>query len=348
MLFALTRTPTPESTTRRQAWSRTWAACVLLLVSACGSNAPLKDTGPGGSAAGSAGGSAGAAAGSAGSGPCPSQPPVAATSCNIASLTCEYGTDPSPWCRTYATCQQDQWQIEAVSTTDCPSMRATTCPASFAAAIDGACSEKGSWCTWDPGTTCECTDCSPGPVGPRCTGSPTWHCAQTESGCPTAIPRSGTACSGEPVVCEYGCEFGARRCTAGIWTEEGGLCPQSTRAVKEDIHYLSPAEIDGLAAQTEAMRVASYRYRSTAFGAPGTHLGFIIDDSPNVPAVSPSHQTVDLYGFASMLLATSQVQARRIEALERAVARLRTVERDGTKSSRIRGTRRAASQGGFP
>lgn len=105
--------------------------------------------------------------------------------------------------------------------------------------------------------------------------------------------------------------------------EESGLCPISTRAAKEDIHYLSESEIARMAATTEAMRVASYRYRSAAFGAPGRHLGFIIEDSPDVPAVSPSHRNVDLYGFASMLLATSQAQARRIEALEREVARLR-------------------------
>jgi hypothetical protein len=122
----------------------------------------------------------------------------------------------------------------------------------------------------------------------------------------------------------------------------------STRTVKEDIRYLSPSEIDSLAAETEAMRVASYRYRSSAFGAPGRHLGFIIEDSPNVPAVSASHQTVDLYGFASMLLATSQAQSRRIETLEREVARLRAAERDETKSSRSRRTRGVAPEGGAP
>jgi hypothetical protein len=41
----------------------------------------------------------------------------------------------------------------------------------------------------------------------------------------------------------------------------------SMRAAKEDIHYLSPAEIDQVAAATEAMRLASYRYRNAAFGA---------------------------------------------------------------------------------
>lgn len=104
---------------------------------------------------------------------------------------------------------------------------------------------------------------------------------------------------------------------------DGENCPISTRAAKEDIHYLSDDEILRLATATEAMRLASYRYRSPAFGTPGRHLGFIIEDNPDVPAVSPSQQTVDLYGFASMLLATTQAQARRLAHLEREVARLR-------------------------
>ena len=333
MLSPLKRTTSPESTTRRRPWPRTWAACALLLVSACGSNAPIKNTGEGGNT---------------GAGPCPSEPPVSAASCNIAGLICEFGTDPNPYCRTYARCEQGQWQLDAVSATQCPSTKANTCPATLQAARDASCAEKGAWCTWDPGTTCKCTDCRPGPVGDYCTGDPTWHCAQAPTDCPVGIPRSGSPCSGDQPFCPYGCEYGSRRCTTGVWTEEFGLCPLSTRTVKEDIRYLSPSEIDSLAAETEAMRVASYRYRSSAFGAPGRHLGFIIEDSPNVPAVSASHQTVDLYGFASMLLATSQAQSRRIETLEREVARLRAAERDETKSSRSRRTRGVAPEGGAP
>jgi hypothetical protein len=89
---------------------------------------------------------------------------------------------------------------------------------------------------------------------------------------------------------------------------------------------LSADEVEKLAVATEALRLASYRYRSPAFGTPGPHLGFIIEDSPDVPAVSPSQQTVDLYGFASMLLATTQTQARRLEHLEREVAGLRRAQ----------------------
>jgi hypothetical protein len=178
MLSLLTDTPFPESTTRPYGWSRAWIACTLLLV-ACGGSSPLKSPdaaggATGGGAAGStagAGGGAGVAgggaagAGSGGGGPCPSQPPIAASSCSVASLTCEYGADPNPYCRTYARCEQGQWQLDQLSTTLCPSTTATTCPATLEGARDVACAEKGSWCTWDPGTTCKCTDCRPGPVG---------------------------------------------------------------------------------------------------------------------------------------------------------------------------------------
>jgi hypothetical protein len=300
--------------------------------------------GTGGSVGGGGGGGSGGSGG-APAGPCPSQVPTDGASCTRADLACEFGDDPNPFCHTYARCQQGQWHLDAMPT-GCPSMKATSCPTTFAAAAGAVCTEKGNWCTWPPGTTCECTDCREGPLGPVCTGNPTWHCAQTSIDCPPAMPRSGTACSGTPMLCEYGCEYGARRCTGGEWTAEPGLCPISTRAAKEEIHYLSPAEIDQLAADTEAMRVASYRYRNAANGGAGRHLGFIIEDSPNVPAVSSSHKTVDLYGFASMLLATSQVQARKIEALELEVARLRAAEHPRRESPREKRDVTVAKSGG--
>jgi hypothetical protein len=317
--------------TGRTRGQRGLAVYALVAISSCNSRMPISGI------ADAASNDTGSGADGGASGPCPAQAPVAGTSCSRMDLVCEYGDDPNAFCRTYARCDQARWRLDAVSTTECPSMKATSCPASFSAARDVACSESGRWCVWDSGTPCKCTDCRPGPIAPICTGSATWHCEQTTTDCPAAMPRSGSVCTGDPVLCEYGCEFGARRCTAGVWTAEPGLCPISTRAAKEDIHYLSPAEIDRLATETEAIRVASYRYRSAAAGGSGTHLGFIIEDSPRVPAVSATHKTVDLYGFASMLLAASQAQARKIETLEREMAHLRKQRRctneTGSRSS---------------
>ena len=212
-------------------------ACALSLLAGCGGNGPLKPTGAAGSSAGSGGvaetggggttGSAGAggAAASAGAGPCPTQPPTAATSCTVADLICEYGTDPNPYCRTYARCPQGQWQLAAISTTLCPSTKASSCPATLEAARDAACTEKDAWCSWGPGLACLCTDCRPGPAQARCTGNPTWDCPQSSTDCPIAIPRAGTPFSGNPVYCDYQCEFGARRCVDGSWAEDYSPAP---------------------------------------------------------------------------------------------------------------------------
>jgi hypothetical protein len=317
-------------------------AAVAVVFAACSSNSPIA-SGLGGGGAGG-GGAAGSAAPS---GPCPSQVPTTGEPCSGDSLVCEFGDDPNPWCHTLAYCQVGNWRVyepdPGTSVVQCPSTRASTCPATLEAARDVACSEMGAWCTWAPGTTCQCTNCGPSVGGaPFCDGNPTWHCARSTPTCPVAMPRSGTPCVTDPdnPWCPYGCKFGARRCTAGLWAAESDACPTSTRAAKEDIHYLSPAELEQLAAATQAMKVARYRYRSPAFGAPGPHLGFIIEDSPDVPAVSASKTTVDLYGFASMLLATSQAQSRRIEALERELGRLRAAERE--RAGAARRSKRAA------
>jgi hypothetical protein len=294
-----------------------------------------------GTGASSGGGGAGGTTGTTGAGPCPAQSPHAGDACalttSVGYFYCEYGDDPDPSCRTHALCLGGTWQSNGVAP-DCPSKLATSCPATMKAAVGSSCSEMGAWCSWGFGSGCQCTNCRPGPIQPYCSGSPTWDCPQAYTDCPTSMPRAGSPCSTKAAggYCQYGCEFGARRCVDGYWNEEAGNCPMSTRAVKEDIRYLSPAEIDRVASETTAMRLANYRYSSPAFGAPGKHLGFIIEDSPGVPAVSPSHRTVDLYGFASMLLATSQAQQRRIEALEREVARLRSAEaqRKGSTKSR--------------
>jgi hypothetical protein len=329
-------------------WRLPIVAYAALMMASCGSNSavPKPDSGgTGGTAsgganggtsgtagtgsAGGAGSSVGGTAGTADAGPCPAQIPLTGDACDLGTFfTCEYGDDSNSGCHTFPFCQGGAWQNYGTAP-DCPSTLATSCPATMKAAIDASCSEMGSWCSWGFGTGCQCTNCVPGPGEPNCMGSPTWHCPQSMPDCPSAMPRSGSPCSTLAAggLCEYGCAFGARRCVSGYWQVEDSDCPVSTRAAKEDIRYLSAAEVDRVAAQTEAMRLARYRYRSPAFGAPGTHLGFIIEDNPDVPAVSPSRRTVDLYGFASMLLATSQAQQRKIEALEQEIAELRRAVR---------------------
>jgi hypothetical protein len=297
------------------------ARCVTVglwcALAACGSSSAKNDQRDGGDGGGGD---------TIASGPCPATSPSNGASCSHEELVCEYGDDPNPHCRSYPRCAQGAWSVFEGTLPGCPSTMASSCPATVDAARDQPCTEDQAWCSWASGAVCRCTACRQGPISDFCATEATWHCsASYPPECPEGIPRSGTPCSGV-TYCEYGCEYGGTyRCIDGLWKFDGENCPISTRAAKEDIHYLSADDIQHLAAATEAMRLASYRYRSAEFGSPGRHLGFIIEDNPDVPAVSPTHQTVDLYGFASMLLATTQAQARRLEHLEREVARLKRV-----------------------
>jgi hypothetical protein len=65
--------------------------------------------------------------------------------------------------------------------------------------------------------------------------------------------------------------------------------------------------------------LATYRYKNDAT----PHLGFIIEDvDARSPAVLPTRDRVDLYGFVSMAVATLQRQEKDIAALKADVARL--------------------------
>ncbi|HEY2729520.1 MAG TPA: hypothetical protein VGK52_06230 [Polyangia bacterium] len=97
--------------------------------------------------------------------------------------------------------------------------------------------------------------------------------------------------------------------------------------MKKDIRYLSAGDVAAMASETLRLRLATYEYKAAPY-AGRRHLGFIIEDSPAVPAVDRDGDMVDLYGYTSMLLATTQVQQRQIEGLKNQVEALsRTVER---------------------
>jgi hypothetical protein len=101
----------------------------------------------------------------------------------------------------------------------------------------------------------------------------------------------------------------------------------SSRRAKTDIRYLSDGDIAATAAQTLRLRLATYEYKAAPY-AGRRHLGFVIEDSPNVAAVDRDGGMVDLYGYTSMLLATTQAQQRQIDALQAKVQSLsRLVER---------------------
>ena len=126
-----------------------------------------------------------------------------------------------------------------------------------------------------------------------------------------------TCCNGTSLCdCIGACTCGTDQCTesTGGITCSGGAV--SRRAFKTDIRYVDDAERRRLASEALETRLASYRYKVEAADAK-RHLGFIIDDTPpDSVAVQGDRTHVDLYGYASMLLAAVQEQQREIDELK--------------------------------
>src|SRR6266481_27278 len=131
---------------------------------------------------------------------------------------------------------------------------------------------------------------------------------------------AGAACSPEGATCDPGDACNRLLlCTTSDPTH-GGMCPISRRAYKENVQYLSEADVQRLHDELMSFRLATYRYKA----APSEcHLGFIIDDIEPSAAIDPGRDMVDLYGYISMAVAALQTQAREIETLKKEVAGLR-------------------------
>ncbi|HET6281503.1 MAG TPA: hypothetical protein VFH73_11060 [Polyangia bacterium] len=295
--------------------------------------------GPGGDGGGSGGGMGGGV-GSGGSGgsdnmlPCPQRTPTSGTACLRDGLMCQYGDDPrGDHCTTLATCSGNRWMVTNPNPMSCPPL--TDGGMCMPGDSGQTCKPSDAACKMPDGRWCHCTNCVDYPVH-RCLGEDTWHCqtASTVAGCPAAPPKIGGACLRESATCEYGCGYTIRKCERGIWVPAGeSPCPISTRKAKQNIQYLSPAEIHAVADDILKVKLALYEYRDRPF-AGRKHLGFIIEDSPGIAAVDRDHDMVDLYGYTSMLLAATQQQAQEIDQLK---LQLRTLQRDVANLTRRKG-----------
>jgi len=236
-------------------------------------------------------------------------------------LTCEYGTDPRPNCRPSATCTNGIWTVLQAKCTQLPPV---TCPATRDAAVGQVCPTDQAYCVYGD-LSCVCTNCSTGPVN-VCGGSFTWHCAapNADPACPPGIPLLGSACSTNGQACTYTCGAGGgRTCNQSAWyAANGGPCPVSTRRAKKDILYLGSADRQRVADDLARFKLATYEYRDPAL-AGIRHLGFIIEDVPGSPAVNGDGNMVDLYGYASMLVAAVQAQGEEIRKLKAELSRLK-------------------------
>lgn len=89
-------------------------------------------------------------------------------------------------------------------------------------------------------------------------------------------------------------------------------CPISSRRFKDDIEYVNQQGLEQLARQVDQVKLAHYHYKTET--PDKRHLGFIIEDAPNGPAVEKDRDRVDLYGYTSMAVAALQVQSKQLAA----------------------------------
>ena len=143
----------------------------------------------------------------------------------------------------------------------------------------------------------------------------------------TKEQQVGGACSKDGEVCDPkdGCNA-LLKCTSSDPKQQPGGCPISKAKYKSDIQYVQKVEAQKLADRLLAVKLATYRY--TAQGPQGArHLGFIIDDDPQSPAVDAQRDMVDLYGYLSMAVATLQQQQAEIRTLKAEVQALKNRRR---------------------
>jgi hypothetical protein len=138
-------------------------------------------------------------------------------------------------------------------------------------------------------------------------------------------PALGTACTTNGATCGDRNTVNAcgaiEECAATNPQSRG--CPISSRAFKDDVRYVDDAELDQLHEEAIHIRLATYNYKPQFDDPTRRHLGFIIEDDPQSPAVDRPYDRVDLYGYLSMAVATMQVQEKEIEALKKEVGDLR-------------------------
>ena len=150
--------------------------------------------------------------------------------------------------------------------------------------------------------------------------------------------KAGDACSVDGQKCDPMSDCNALlECASSDPKMRTGGCPISRARYKEDIHYLAPSDLARYREELLAMKLATWRYKHDPSKQ---RLGFIIDDSEGTAAVDGQRDVVDLYGYTSMAVATIQLQAQQIAALEREIATLRhDLARVSRRASRGAGDR---------
>ena len=96
----------------------------------------------------------------------------------------------------------------------------------------------------------------------------------------------------------------------------------SRRRFKHSIEYLTGRDLERLRSKLLAMNLTRFRYNGEP-SSQAPHLGFIIEDVEPSPSVDSQNDSVNLYGYVSMAVATIQVQEGEIQELRQEIDTLR-------------------------
>lgn len=218
---------------------------------------------------------------------------------------------------------------QTCGTTCCPgNMSATFCANNAGWMCDG----HGACVLPDSSTECGTADASGADANPatlqwwNTCGDPVCR-APSDGGADAGLtddaglpcPAVGTACSTAGDMCgtsNPGLNCGATEiCSATDPTHSTAGCPLSSRKFKDNIRYVDDGQLEQLHEEALHIRLATYNYKAQFEDPTARHLGFIVEDDPNSPAVDRPYDRVDLYGYLSMTLATIQVQEKEISDL---------------------------------
>jgi hypothetical protein len=182
----------------------------------------------------------------------------------------------------------------------------TTCGQGCDPVVTGRCGVSGSGLQWY--TTCG---------APVCQSPPDGGFVDAGLGCPPI----GSACTTKGQTCGTA---SAANCDTTLVCDDhdpkgpsGSACPISTKKYKTGIDYVDDAELQQLHDEMLGVKLATYKYTGQVADPDPTHLGFIIEDNPQSLAVDRAHHRVDLYGYVSMVVATTQVQEKEIAELRK-------------------------------
>lgn len=134
----------------------------------------------------------------------------------------------------------------------------------------------------------------------------------------------GQSCDSESAQCDPVSDCNALLvCATSDPKQQTGGCPISRAKHKREITYLDEQSRRAAADEALSLRLATWQYNWEDDGA-RRHLGFLIDDAPDSPAVRADGEVVDLYGYTSLALAAVQEQASALAQQRAELAQLRS------------------------